>query len=98
MAPGHEIAHLAHVQLFTPKLDESIAFFVDFLGLRVVGSAGDDVYLHAWDDYQHHTITLSARRRSGIGRTHLRASSPEALTRRVAALEAAGRGIGWADG
>ncbi|WP_330252775.1 VOC family protein [Nocardia sp. NBC_00565] len=98
MAPGHEIAHLAHLQLFTPKLDESVEFFTDFLGLRVVDSDGPDVYLRTWDDYEHHTITLSARKRAGIGRTHLRAASPEALRRRVAALEAAGCGVGWVDG
>lgn len=43
MAPGHEIAHLAHLQLFTPKLDESVDFCTDFLGLRVVDSDGPDV-------------------------------------------------------
>ncbi|MFF3570838.1 VOC family protein [Nocardia jiangxiensis] len=98
MAPGHDIAHLAHVQLLTPTLDSSVAFFTDFLGLRVVGESKDEVYLHAWDDYQHHTLTLRAHRHGGIGRTHLRAAGPEALARRVAALEAAGRGIGWAEG
>ncbi|MGV9675751.1 VOC family protein [Nocardia sp. NPDC003482] len=98
MAPRHDIAHLGHVQLLTPDVEGSVEFCTDFLGLRVVGSDGDVVYLHAWDDYQHHTLSLRAHRHAGIGRTHLRAASPEALTARVAALEAAGRGIGWADG
>ncbi|MCX4090779.1 VOC family protein [Nocardia sp. alder85J] len=98
MAPGHEIAHLAHVTLLTPKLDESIRFCTDFLGLEVVGRDGDDVYLHAWDDYLHHSLTLRAHRHAGIARTTLRAFGPEELERRVAALAAAGRGIGWVDG
>ncbi|PXX71525.1 catechol 2,3-dioxygenase [Nocardia tenerifensis] len=98
MAPAHEIAHLAHVQLFTPDPERSVEFCTDFLGLRIAGTDGDDVYLRTWDDYEHHTLTLTARKRSGIGRTHLRAASPEALRRRVDALSAAGRGIGWVDG
>jgi catechol 2,3-dioxygenase len=35
---------------------------------------------------------------AGIGRTWLRAAGPEALGRRVRAIEAAGHGLGWADG
>ena len=30
-----ELAHLAHVELLTPKLDESIKFFTDILGMYV---------------------------------------------------------------
>lgn len=64
----------------------------------MVGAQGDLVYLHAWDDYQHHALTLRAHRHAGIARTHLRAASPEALRDRVSALEAAGHGRGWTDG
>jgi catechol 2,3-dioxygenase len=44
------------------------------------------------------TLKLTAHETSGIGRTSLRASSPEALARRVAGIEATGRGLGWVDG
>ena len=30
-----ELAHLAHVELLTPKLDESIRFFTDILGMYI---------------------------------------------------------------
>jgi catechol 2,3-dioxygenase-like lactoylglutathione lyase family enzyme len=43
MPPLHEIAHLAHVELRTPVLDESVAFFTDHLGLSVNGEAGDSI-------------------------------------------------------
>ncbi len=98
MAPGHEIAHLAHVQLLTPRLEETVSFFTDFLGLRVVGEDGPTVYLHAWDDYQHHTLSVRSHRHGGISRTHLRAASPDALQRRVEALTRSGLGQGWVDG
>jgi len=56
------------------------------------------VYLRTWDDYEHHSLKLTASATSGIRRTGLRASSEDALKRRVADIEAAGLGIGWRDG
>ena len=93
MPLGHEIAHLSHLELHTPVLEESVAFFVDYLGLSVNGGEGDKVFLRTFDDYEHHTVTLVPHHTSGISRTHLRAASPEALQRRVEALERSGYGI-----
>jgi catechol 2,3-dioxygenase len=98
MAALHEIAHLAHVQLHTPVLDQSVEFFTRYLGLTENGSAGDAVFLHAWDDYDNTTIKLSGHAPSGVGRTNRRAASPDALDRRVKEIQASGRGIGWQDG
>ncbi|MCW2509374.1 MAG: pheB [Modestobacter sp.] len=98
MPPLHDIAHLAHVELRTPVLAESVEFFIRYLGLTQTSTEGDSVYLRAWDDYETTTIKLTGHSTSGVGRTNLRASSPEALQRRVAAAEAAGLGVGWADG
>lgn len=93
-----EIAHLAHVELLTPKLDESARFFTEILGMSVSGTAGDSIYLRAYDDYEHHTLKLTAHRHAGMGHFAWRARSAEALARRVAAIEATGQGIGWHDG
>src|SRR5206468_992106 len=95
MPPLHDIAHLAHVELLTHKPEESLDFFVRYLGLTENGSAGDSVFLRAWDDYENTTIKLTAARQPGVGRTNFRASTPEALQRRVAAIEATGLGKGW---
>jgi len=96
--PLHDIAHLAHVELLTHKPEESLDFFVRYLGLTENGSAGDSVFLRAWDDYENATIKLTGAPRPGVGRTNFRASTPEALQRRVAAIEATGLGKGWQDG
>jgi catechol 2,3-dioxygenase len=96
--PLHDIAHLAHVELRTPVLAESVEFFTRYLGLTETSTVGDSVHLRAWDEYQTTTIKLTGHSTSGVGRTNVRAASPEALQRRVAAVEAAGLGIGWADG
>lgn len=98
MPPLHDIAHLAHVELHTPVPEQSLEFFTDYLGMTENGTAGDSVFLRAFDDYEQATVKLTAHATSGVGRTNLRASSAEALQRRVKEIEAAGRGIGWVDG
>jgi catechol 2,3-dioxygenase len=96
--PCHDIAHLAHVELFTPKPDESLRFFLDVLGMQESARVGDSVYLRGWDDYEHHTLKLTASEKPGIGHFAFRAAGPAALQRRVKALRATGLGIGWTEG
>jgi catechol 2,3-dioxygenase len=98
MPPLHDIAHLAHVELRTPKPAESLEFFTGYLGMTEVGSGGDSVFLRTWDDYETITVKLTAHRTSGVGRTNLRAASSDALERLVKTIEATGLGIGWRDG
>jgi catechol 2,3-dioxygenase len=93
-----EIAHLGPVELLTPAAEESLRFFVDVMGLEVEGEEGGSVYLRGWGDYQRWSLKLTESDTSGMGYLGLRAWSPEALERRVAAVEAAGLGIGWDDG
>jgi len=93
--PNYDVAHLAHIELLTPRLDESARFFTEVMGMIESGREGDSIYLRGWDDYEHHTLQLTAARLPGIGHYALRASSPQALQRRVAAIEATGLGQGW---
>jgi len=93
--PIFDIAHLAHVELLTPKFEESRRFFIDVMGMIESGLEGDSVYLRGWDDYEHHSLQLTASPTSGIGHFAFRAVSPEALQRRVTAIEKSGLGKGW---
>ncbi|MCX4237898.1 catechol 2,3-dioxygenase [Streptomyces ortus] len=97
--PLGDIAHLGHVELLTPDLDASVRFFTEYLGLTENGRSADgtSVYLRTWDDYEHHSLVLTAHATSGIRRTALRASSQEALRRRVEAAESAGRTGHWVE-
>ena len=96
--PCFDVAHLAHVELFTNKPEASLAFFVDILGLTESGRGGGSVYLRAWDDYEFHTLKLTASTTTGVGHVGYRTSSEQALLRRVDVIEAMGAGIGWVDG
>lgn len=90
-----DIAHIGPVEMFTPTLEATRDFFVNQMALREVHRDASSVYLHAWDDYQRYTIRIIQREAAGIGRTFLRAASPQALQRLVARIEATGLGQGY---
>jgi catechol 2,3-dioxygenase len=93
--PIHDIAHLGHIELLTPKLEESRRFFVDVMGMYESGRERDSIFLRGWDDYEHHSLQLTASAKPGLGHYAFRATSPQALQRRVEAIEKAGLGKGW---
>ncbi|TWG93511.1 catechol 2,3-dioxygenase [Mesorhizobium sp. J18] len=96
--PCFDIAHLGHVELLTDKPEESLDFFVNIYGLTESGREGDSVYLRAFDDYEFHTLKLTAAKTTGVGHIAYRASSEAALQRRIAVIEKMGCGIGWVEG
>jgi catechol 2,3-dioxygenase len=95
--PNLDIAHLGHLELLTPKPDESLAFFVDVMGMTISGRQGESVYLRAWDDYERYTLKLTASKTSGLGHVAFRTRTAQALERRVKALSGSGHDIGWAE-
>ncbi|MDP3339586.1 VOC family protein [Frigidibacter sp.] len=97
--PCFDIAHLAHVEMLTDKFDESLDFFTRIYGLKLSGMDESSAYLRAWDDYEHCSLKLTRADTTGVGHVAYRASSPAALARRVAAIEASGYKVhGWTEG
>ena len=64
---GFDLAHLAHLELMTPKPQESQDFFVNVMGMTESGREGDSVYLRGWDDYEYHTLKLTAGKFAAMG-------------------------------
>jgi catechol 2,3-dioxygenase len=95
---SHDLAHLGHVELLTPRPEASLDFLVRVMGLTVSAQEGDSAYRRGWDDYEFHTLELTAAATNGLRHLAFRAASDEALQRRVEAVEAAGLGLGWTDG
>jgi catechol 2,3-dioxygenase len=93
--PERLLSQLAHVELITPKLDESVDFATRVLGLELSERTEDAAYLRAWGEFFHHTLQLSAGDAPGLGHVAWRADGPEQLERAVARVEAAGVGEGW---
>jgi catechol 2,3 dioxygenase len=93
-----DVAQLGHVEVYTDKFDESLDFYTRVLGLTASGQDENSAYLRAWDDYEFHSLKLTRHHTTGVGHIGYRVSSPEALDRRVAAIQAGGYGGEWVDG
>lgn len=91
------LSQLAHIELLTPKLEESTRFFVDILGLDEVDRDDNSVYLRCWGDGFHHSIQLTEGDAPAVGHLGWRADGADGLTEAVARLDAAGVGEGWVD-
>jgi catechol 2,3-dioxygenase len=96
--PLHDVAHISHVELLTPRPQESLDFFRDVMGMTVEDVDGASVHLRGWGDYHRTSLKLTEAAEPGMGHMGLRTWSAEALERRVAAIDALGLGIGWVDG
>jgi catechol 2,3-dioxygenase len=96
--PIQDVAHLAHVEVLTTRPDESLWYFRDVLGMEIAGEQDGSVYLRGFGDYERSSLKLTASDQAGVGHVALRATSPQALERRVAAIEESGLGRGWIDG
>ncbi len=94
----HDVAHIGHAELLTPTPEETLRFFVDILGMEEEAREGSSVYLRGVWDYERYCLKLTESPAPGLAHLALRAESPAALERRVAALERSGLGIGWTDG
>jgi catechol 2,3-dioxygenase len=97
--PSPDIAHLGHVEMLTDRFEESLDFFTRVFGLKLAAQDETSAYLRAWDDYEVHSLKLTRADTTGIAHVAYRTTSPEALDRRVAAIEASGyRTHGWVEG
>ena len=77
---------------------ETVAFLTNVYGIQESHRDGSSVYLRAWGDYYHHTLKVTEAGRAGLGHVAWRATSPQALERRVKVLHDRGCGRGWVEG
>jgi catechol 2,3-dioxygenase len=96
--PLYELAHLGHAELLTPVYEQSLAFFTEVYGLDLVHESDGSGYLRAWGDHDLTTLKLTASDQAGLGHVGWRAVSPQALNRRVSALEDHGVTGEWSTG
>ena len=92
-----DIAQLAHVELLSPDPAGTEEFFTKFLGMSVSGRSGQSSYLRAYEDWYHHSLKITEAPEPGVGHVAWRTRSPEALARRVDALDALDVEGAWAE-
>lgn len=93
--PIFDVAQIAHVEVLSSTPKESIDFFTKMLGMEVVETINDQTFLRAYEDSYKYSLIITESEESGLGHVAWRTSSPQALERRVKAVEASGYGIGW---
>jgi len=96
--PMFDVAHLAAVELLSPKREQSVAFFTDLLGMYNVASDDRSTYLRGYEDPYAYSLKITDAPQAGMGVMTFRTHSHQALERRAKALEAAGLSDGWIDG
>jgi catechol 2,3-dioxygenase len=92
------LAHLAHVEILTPKLEVSTVFFKDVLGLIETGRDSQSVYLRCWGDHYRNTVILTQSQDPGLGHAAWRTNGPEELDEAVRSIEASGAEGAWIEG
>ena len=85
-----DVAHIGHAELLTPVPEDSLRYFTSLLGLTVVATEPGSWYLRGYGDYEPYCLKLVAADRPGLGHMALRASSAQALDRRVSWLKSTG--------
>lgn len=88
---------VAHVELLTPTLEDSLSFFSDFLGMQTTERDDGVAYVRAYEDTYHHTLKLVEAPQAGLGHVGLRVGSHEMLMALVARLQEHDGGE-WTDG
>ncbi|MCW5721011.1 MAG: VOC family protein, partial [Devosia sp.] len=84
--PIHDVAQLAHVEIYSPDVDATVWFFRDLLGMEESGREGNSVHMRAYEDFYHHSLTITHRDTPGLGHMGWRSFSPQALERRAKAI------------
>jgi catechol 2,3-dioxygenase len=88
-----EIAKLGHVALVTPNLEESLSFWRDVVGLEEVERSASEVFLRAWGDLEHHTLSLTAGSEARVDHVGWRTKSRQDVAEFAALLGAAGANV-----
>jgi catechol 2,3-dioxygenase len=71
------VHNLHHVEMLTPKPEESLDFFTRVLGLQVVHQEGQSVYLRGYNEWTHHSFVLTEAAEAGCGHIGWQVAEPE---------------------
>ena len=84
------VLRLAHVDVRTPDLELSTAYYTEVLWLLVTERTDDAVYLKCWDEEDHHSLRLRADTRIGMDQFAFRVEKEDDLPELETRLEQAG--------
>ncbi len=91
------LSQLAHVELISPKPEETTRWMVDVLGLEETTREGQSVYLRGWAEWLHSSLVITEGPQPALGHIAWRTygpGDPEIVAER---LKDSGLAIGWVD-
>jgi catechol 2,3-dioxygenase len=91
------LSQLAHVKVVSPKIEDSVRFYKDVLGLEESGRHGGSVFLRGWGENFFHSLEVAEGAEPALAHIGWRAQGPKQLEEAVARIEATGQGLGWSD-
>lgn len=96
---GVQPRRLAHVMMFTPDIDRSIAFYRDILGLRLSDRSRDAVaFMHARHGCDHHLVAFAGSAAKGWHHSSWDVAGLEEVGRGGEQMRVAGYSEGWGTG
>ncbi len=90
-----EIAKLGHTAFITPNMEKSLWFFRDVIGLEEVDIQGDTVFLRAWGDWEHHTLSLTPGKEAKVDHIAWRTKKAGDVQKYAEQLKAIGTKVQW---
>ena len=91
------LSQLAHVELISPKPEETTRWMVDVLGLEETTREGQSVYLRGFAEWLHSSLVVTEGPEPGLGHIGWRTYGPEDPEIVAKRLEGSGHEIGWVE-
>ena len=91
------LSQLAHVELVSPKPEETVRWMVDVLGLEETAREGQSVYLRGWAEWLHSSLIVTEGPEPAVEHIAWRTygpDDPETIARRLDGQENA---VGWVE-
>ena len=91
------LSQLAHVELISPKPEETVGWMVDVLGLEETTREGQSVYLRGWAEWLHSSLIVTEGPEPTVGHIAWRSYGPQDPKTVAERLKGSGQEIGWVD-
>ena len=91
------LSQLAHVELISPKPDETVRWMVDVLGLEETAREGQSVYLRGWAEWLHSSLIVTEGAQPAVEHIAWRTYGPDDPETIAKRLDGSGQEIGWVE-
>lgn len=91
------LSQLAHVELISPKPEETVAWMTGVLGLEETAREGQSVYLRGWAEWLHSSLVVTEGSEPALGHIAWRTYGPADPQIIAGRFEGSELGIGWVE-